>query len=354
MMNAAITLVIVALLGVLAWQGLQPKPQAPAQPAPLTSFDTCYTDDAVRKLYGVVADGGDMPQSWHRQIVAMLASTAVTVTAVPDDIKALPELAGYNKLLPLREAMAREREQGGDRLFRAVRDFSTQKFDALLRPDNAARQQVREILWLWMGVDEVNPKGRGPFIDGRDIAMLEKVFGEKFLQLRRYPDPVAVAAAGLKEAVNMLVDHYYSRLLWQSAGHQLFVKSSVARARGEPYLLDEITLGYISARAAALPDDDKRLFYWDNVLYALPAYRPAGVSPANEALLDKAIKASSPALSFASVKKHTEARFSRNFWDEEGRALHLLIIYSDSMNVRKTCYAWKADSWPHAAVRNLP
>ncbi len=123
---------------------------------------------------------------------------------VPADIAALPDLRGYGQVRDLQQAMAQ--------------DASGQLKDLVSLFANATSTAEREeltqqIIYMWAGVDALDPNSRGVNIDARKLVSLESFIGKDFLVLS---DPTQNQAAALVLTFAKLEDLVYSQLAAQS------------------------------------------------------------------------------------------------------------------------------------------
>ena len=125
---------------------------------------------------------------------------------VPEDIAALPDLMGFGNMHDLRQAMVRD-ESGA--LRGLVEQYAAEK-------DPSKRGQIFEsMVQKWAGVDGVDPGSRGGQMDARQLAFLEKFFGENFNGVDG-PNPNNTAAPILKELYADLVRDMEAGLLAQT------------------------------------------------------------------------------------------------------------------------------------------
>ena len=108
---------------------------------------------------------------------------------VPEDIAALPDLSGSGDLHDLHQAMARD--ESGE--LRALLEQYCEERD----PDERAKI-FEALLFKWAGAEELEPDARGGEMDARQLAFLEKVFGEEFSGIDG-SNPNETAASRLKE-----------------------------------------------------------------------------------------------------------------------------------------------------------
>ncbi len=125
---------------------------------------------------------------------------------VPEDIAALPDLMGFGNMHDLRQAMVRDKSGA---LRGLVEQYAAEK-------DPSKRGQIFEsLVQKWAGVEGVAPGSRGGQMDARQLAFLEKFFGETFNGVDG-PNPNNTAAPILKELYADLVRDMEAGLLAQT------------------------------------------------------------------------------------------------------------------------------------------
>lgn len=354
--NMLLSVLAVGIIGAYAYKmTATPAPAAAPEPAPVAKkpvkFDTCYKEKSVTGLKNVDVDAGGLPKGWHYQTTGIVSGTQQTPSMVPKDIAALPNLAGYGKLPHLYAALAAERKEGRNALFKLVSGFGKLAFDDIFRTDSKTRDKVRQILYHWAKVEGADPNSRGHLIDAREVYFYEKLTGEAYLQIGKYPNPTVVSASFVQEAFNNIIDHYYSRLVWSSASGFLFKGLKQPDETGNRFVLREDAWKTVAARAKPLGPDDK-LKFWENALLAIPNYHE-GLSAANREILTRVVGASG--ITLPEVEKNISKRRTRIFWDAEGRSLQYSLTYSGKDYARRqVCYSWVAGIYPDVAVRMLP
>lgn len=93
--------------------------------------------------------------------------------------------------------------------------------DIFAYPDKT-NSKIENILFRWAGVENIKPESRGPYIDARKLAVLEKLVGEDFFQIQKWSNPRPYAAKALNKAWDLLFKNYKLRLIFQTCGRILF------------------------------------------------------------------------------------------------------------------------------------
>ena len=295
--NLFILLVVAAIGGFVVWKKMQPQAR---------EYESCYEDRSVAGQTQKVREKG------YKDPVIMAA------IGNADRIKAI-----------LKYALA---STDADKVAVTLRRLHARPFKEVFSPQGAAYEDVREFLFLLADVQGVDPKSRGPFIDAREIAFIERIWGEPFLQINRYPDPAPMAATSMKEAFRRLHVYVYAELASHGAGKQLFDFSG---AGGN--VLSQPALQKISAQSAALDPDD-RLKLWQNVIRTIPSDIGELLTTADRAALDKHIAASLPAMTFKTLKESLSFEQKDVYRDRAGRKIAFNIIFTQDMNNRTICY----------------
>ncbi|MBM4329357.1 MAG: hypothetical protein FJ118_19610 [Deltaproteobacteria bacterium] len=131
---------------------------------------------------------------------------------VSEDIAALPNLQGYGNVYDLHEAMARD--TSGD-LASLVEQF-------VGTAESPSRSTlVDQILFKWTGTDGINPGCRGPNIDARKLAVLEKFFGQSFVGSNG-TSPTYESSILLNESYRVVYEMTYGQLMVQTHLAELY------------------------------------------------------------------------------------------------------------------------------------
>ena len=128
------------------------------------------------------------------------------------DILALPTLRGIGRLPDLFVAMAED-----ESLRTLVEEMAAPPVANILNPAFGLSEKFRTMLWTWANVEGVAPTGRGPNIDGRDLAFLEAATDRPFLQ-RNSPNPAVEAGGTLRNAFEKSSNALLYRFVEQLGG----------------------------------------------------------------------------------------------------------------------------------------
>ena len=141
-----------------------------------------------------------------------------TDVEIPDNIKLLPDVAGFGNVHSLQIAMALD--DSGE-LKALVQQFATET------NIDARKEIMLNIIYHWTGVQDMDPRGRdpryvyGPVLDDcRKLEALEEFMGEEFLGTwcwgERDPNPHGKAAPYILEAFDIIYNYAYEELLKQT------------------------------------------------------------------------------------------------------------------------------------------
>ena len=132
----------------------------------------------------------------------------------------LPTLRGYGSLPDLHVAMSQNAA-----LLTAVQTFTGKSLATLIDPNSTAKADFKAILYKWAGVDSIVDGSRGIYVNAKDLAFLEKLMGQSYVQINNSsnPNPNEFAASELVDAINLAVDNFYARVVYQMGpGSSLF------------------------------------------------------------------------------------------------------------------------------------
>lgn len=123
-----------------------------------------------------------------------------------EDVLVLPNIMNMGNLLSLHQKMMHD---SSGRLKELVIDFAEEED---IKERNIIMSNLLEV---WAGVEEVDPEGRGPYVDGRKLAIVEKATGIEY----RTPEgrnPRADNSIFLKRAYQELFEQSYIALCAQT------------------------------------------------------------------------------------------------------------------------------------------
>ena len=131
----------------------------------------------------------------------------------PLDINALylPTLRGYGELPNLFISVSIDKT-----LQQMVYEVKRADTNTLFDPNFYLSSRIENILFRWAKAEDIDPQGRGKFIDARKLAFMEKMMGEEFLQLGRRPNPYPLAANKLNGMYDSILKRLTNHLLIQS------------------------------------------------------------------------------------------------------------------------------------------
>ncbi|MFA6539955.1 MAG: calcium-binding protein, partial [Negativicutes bacterium] len=159
-------------------------------------------------------------------------SKELEILPVPDDIKTLPDVRGWGNVHSLQQAIVRDASGELKKLVTAFIN-TTGKTE---REDFA-----NQIILKWCGVENIDPKTRGPEMDARKLAALEKLFAEGFWSKvsGHGANPHAEQVAELNKIYDSLIDNLYCELLVKSTALQFIIQPTVdASGKTTGYNLD--------------------------------------------------------------------------------------------------------------------
>jgi Ca2+-binding RTX toxin-like protein len=181
----------------------------------------------------------------------------------------VPTLRGYGTLPDLYIAMSLDNDGTGN-LLELVEDFNAQDFATLFSSTTDVSDDVRAILYRWADIESVSPTGRGSYVDGQELAFLEKLTGQPFLQRGAYSDPRTYAGDDLTRAFDIALNKYTALLMAQGAGKELFEGDVGYNGATDSFEgitgLDLTKLGLLETEATGLANTGAREVFWQNVV----------------------------------------------------------------------------------------
>ena len=146
---------------------------------------------------------------------------------VSSEIALLPNIRSFGNVPDLHQAMI-------------VNQKLKQAVETYLASNKKQRTaQIDSLIYLWTGAADVPANSRGIYIDGRQLAALEALTGEPFLQLGRNPNPGSDAGLILAAEYNKFT-HYVAAHL-DAYGNPLFTKYQDKESGREIYDFNKLT-----------------------------------------------------------------------------------------------------------------
>lgn len=84
------------------------------------------------------------------------------------------------------------------------------------------------ILYEWAGVSALDAGSRGGLVDARQLAVMEKIFKDDFLQAGRSQNPTSTSAPGLNQLYKDIKNKFFTELVMQSHLSELFGKIEIS------------------------------------------------------------------------------------------------------------------------------
>lgn len=185
---------------------------------------------------------------------------------------AMSQLRGYGVLPDLYIAMSMDNDlEDGESLLSLVKELNERSLEDLFDGTSTTKDLVRDILFRWAGVDEVDPGSRGLYVDARELEFLEKLTGQPFLQNGAYSNPRGtVAGGGIAESFQTAFDHFYATLLAQTVAGELFTGDFYYNISTDSFVgiegLSTDTLDEMEGIAFALASSADREVFWSHVI----------------------------------------------------------------------------------------
>ena len=136
-------------------------------------------------------------------------------------VSLLPNLRGYGIIPDLHIAMSLDNEGPGN-LLAQVAQFAEIPFESILLENGRISASLRDILFRWAGVHEVTPDSRGPFVDARELAFIERLSDKAFLQRGIHSSPFIGAGRPLSKIFEHVFERYSARFISQLIGEKIF------------------------------------------------------------------------------------------------------------------------------------
>ncbi len=224
----------------------------------ITEIDLTYEDVFEFNSGNIVVETSSMTINNQEHQVADVLFTVdrVSSPAQPDgshiqilpETEDLPQSRGYGTIYALNEAMSID-----SMLLNMVEDFSSSDITQMSFIE--LFDSAKDILFQWAGVEDVLPDSRGPFINGQNLAFLERFLGVSYLSGN---DPTSEFESNLlNQSWNFTSESLITRLLVQGPMSEIFTNASYNANHDE--LVIGTDLDSIIANAQAI---DANFAYW--------------------------------------------------------------------------------------------
>ncbi len=135
----------------------------------------------------------------------------------------VPTMRGYGDLPDLYISASLDNDVNDpNSLMSLLQGFSALSLEQMFSDDGTARDAITQIFYRWADVEGVDPDSRGGDVDARKLEFLEALMGERYLQFDTNPDPVLLAADGVRMMFEFAFNAISGRLIAQAAGAELF------------------------------------------------------------------------------------------------------------------------------------
>ncbi|MFA7275357.1 MAG: calcium-binding protein [Pseudobdellovibrionaceae bacterium] len=272
----------------------------------ITSISLAYTDTTITNNGNTIKELGTFVQNGTTKSIvdAWFAYDDVNTVYNGDytlDVRTLfmPTLRGYGNLPDLHIAMSLDNTGTGN-LLDLVAGLASHDFASIFDAGTNAGGVVRGVMMRWAGVDDVDPASRGPNVDAQELAFLEKLVADDFIQ-RGSNLPREQAGDMLSSAFDQAFDNFYARIMAQTSAGEIFegtwnydpVLDSFSGITG----LAQDKLDALTLDAAGLASTSERGAFWSNVLRMVDtAVGVTNLSVPEQTALNTAIENSDTAL----------------------------------------------------------
>ncbi|GER05206.1 hypothetical protein JCM17846_28880 [Iodidimonas nitroreducens] len=128
----------------------------------------------------------------------------------------LPSLRGFGSLPDLHIAMSQDAT-----LLSMVKEVAAADVETMLSLAFDIKGKIEDILFRWAGVDDIDPAGRGGYIDARKMEFIEEILGREWVAGGQ-TNPQAGQADDLDAAFSAALAHVFGHILAQTSAATLF------------------------------------------------------------------------------------------------------------------------------------
>lgn len=213
---------------------------------------------------------------------------------------------GYGVVPDLLMSMSLDNDrQDSDSLVSLVAGFKDHDFSSIFDDTSDVMDEVRDIMFRWAGVDDVDSDSRGSNVDARELEFLEAFVGEPFVQSAGggMSNPGYWAGVDLDEAFDIAQQAIYARLVAQSSGGELFTGDWYYDISSDNLVgvtgLDSTKLSSLQTEATSATNKD---VFWMNVVRMIEMTIGVDALPGgDQTALDSAITASDATLDLQDI-----------------------------------------------------
>ena len=211
----------------------------------------------------------------------------------------LPALRGYGTMPELAVAMSQDSD-----LKDLVADFASNFTMDSFADAATLNADITAILYAWAGVTDVDPDGRGNYVDGQHLAFLEGLIGTDFRQQGYFSDPLPSAGTILEETYKQAFNMFAADLLTQTGANVLFENPvtydpASGTVTGDLALSHDAINDLVSLAPSAGPDNDA---FWEMIARFLDGAKGLSNLTGTEiGWLDTAVHATDSGLGWSDV-----------------------------------------------------
>lgn len=229
-------------------------------------------------------------------------TTSKTPFTLDPSVLTLPDIRGYGNILNLSVA-ASINNTGTSNLLSQLTAVSGKTFAQIFDGTTSYVDTVRTLMFKWAGVDAVVSTSRGLYIDARELAFIEKLTGQPFLQRGLYSNPGVWAAEEVKDAFNTALNSISARLAAQGAAKSLFTGAFHYDLTTDTFIgvtgVNSATLSSLSTSAASASN---KVLFWQDVIRVIDnTVGVASLPAASQTALENAINGSSASLHLSDI-----------------------------------------------------
>ncbi|MCB1783391.1 MAG: type I secretion C-terminal target domain-containing protein [Alphaproteobacteria bacterium] len=144
----------------------------------------------------------------------------------------LPTLRGYGQLKDLSIAASIDNSSDPSSLIEKLTALSSNiTLSDVFSDWGTLESDTQDLLYRWAGIENVDPNGRGPYVDGQHLAFYEAFRGADFNQYG-HSDPLPQAGSFVEAIYDYLLTFSTVQLVAQTAGQNIFTGAYYDAYRG--------------------------------------------------------------------------------------------------------------------------